>query len=503
MTRHDHATVVERGINEILQAQGAAAAGQQLPRSRTTSTRSVTQLFPISVSTILKSAALQGEDRITARISHCERGGATATHAAIWLYRATTSEPSFMSAPSRRDGERGMRHSTERILSTHGGSLPRPDDFDEMIAAKAPVSDLQKRLPSAVQEVVDEQISSGLDVINDGEFVKAASGSYAAYILDRVTGWGPDPDPDRAPKRAGTAERDHRVFPGVYESGLWLSGSGPLPRPGFFKPGPPRTGVRRVCDGPVQYVGQDAIKADTDALAEALEGKDDVEGFIAALGPLSLGAGSTNLYYPSEEEYMMAVAEVVHEEYKAITDAGYIVQIDEPEFATTWSFYPDWSVEDLRKYLSFAVEVINHALEGLPEDQVRFHVCWGSGHRPHTTDIPLEAFADLMLKINAQAYSVEASNVRHAHEYRVWEKVKLPDGKILVPGVISHATDLVEHPELVAERLINFADIVGKENVQASTDCGIGYRVGHAEIVWAKLRSMSEGCRIASEKLFS
>jgi 5-methyltetrahydropteroyltriglutamate--homocysteine methyltransferase len=400
-------------------------------------------------------------------------------------------------------GECVMKHSTERILSTHGGSLPRPDDFDELIAAKAPVEELQKRLPSAVQEVVDEQIVSGLDVINDGEYVKAASGSYAAYILDRVTGWETDPDPDRAPKRAGTAERDRREFPGFYDSGLWFSGSGPLPRPGFFKPGAPRMRMTpRVCNAPVTYTGQAAIKADTDALDAALKGKKDVEGFIAALGPLSLGAGSTNLYYPSEEEYMMAVAEAVHQEYKAITDAGYIVQIDEPEFATTWSFYPDWSVEDLRKYLSFAVEVINHALEGLPEDQVRFHVCWGSGHRPHTTDVPLEAFADLLLKINAQAYSVESSNVRHAHEYTVWESVKVPDGKILVPGVISHATDLVEHPELVAERLINFANIVGKENVQASTDCGIGYRVGHAEIAWAKLRAMSEGCRIASEKLF-
>jgi 5-methyltetrahydropteroyltriglutamate--homocysteine methyltransferase len=396
-----------------------------------------------------------------------------------------------------------VRHSTERILSTHGGSLPRPDDLDEMIAAKAPASALAARLPAAVQEVVDEQIASGIDVINDGEYVKAASGSYAAYILDRVTGWAPDPDPDRPPKRAGTADRDRRLFPGVYESGLWFSGSGPLPRPGFFKPGAPRMRmVPRVCNGPITYTGQDAIKADTEALDAALKGKRDVEGFIAALGPLSLGAGSTNLYYPSEEEYMMAVAECVREEYKAITDAGYIVQLDEPEFATTWSFYPDWSVEDLRKYLSFAVEVINHALEGLPEDQVRFHVCWGSGHRPHTTDIGLEAFADIMLKINAQAYSIEASNVRHAHEYKVWEETKLPDGKILVPGVISHATDLVEHPELVAERLVNFANIVGKENLQASTDCGIGYRVGHAEIAWAKLRSMSEGCRIASERLW-
>ena len=397
-----------------------------------------------------------------------------------------------------------MRHSTDRILSTHGGSLPRPDDLDAAIArGEEGREEAAKRLPSAVQEIVDKQIECGLDVINDGEAVKAALGGYGGYMRHRVVGWEDIPAGTRPNKRAGTAERDHRMFPGFYGSGLWLSGSGGLPRPGFFTPGtPPRVQPQRVCVAPVEYVGEDAIKADLDALTVALKGKKDVEGFVASLGPLSLGARSFNDYYPSEEAYMMAVAEVCRAEYKAITDAGYIVQIDEPEFATTWTFYPDWSVEDLRKYLSFAAEVINHAIEGLPEDQIRFHVCWGSGHRPHVTDVDLIAFADIMLRINAQAYSVEASNVRHAHEYHVWEKVKLPDGKILVPGVIGHSSDLVEHPELVAERLINFANLVGKENLQASTDCGIGYRVGHAEIAWAKLAAMAQGCRIASDTLY-
>jgi 5-methyltetrahydropteroyltriglutamate--homocysteine methyltransferase len=223
---------------------------------------------------------------------------------------------------------------------------------------------------------------------------------------------------------------------------------------------------------------------------------------VAALGPLSLGAGARNEYYSSEEEYMMAVAEVVHEEYKAITDAGFIVQIDEPEFATSWQFFPDWDVDQYRQYLEFCVRVINHALAGLPEDQVRFHVCWGSGHRPHVTDIDLVHIADLLLKVNAQAYSIEAGNVRHAAEWTVWRDVKLPDGKILVPGVISHATDLVEAPALVAERLVNYASVVGKENVQAGTDCGIGSRVGHEEIVWAKLRAMAQGCELASKQLW-
>ena len=393
-----------------------------------------------------------------------------------------------------------MRHSTERILSTHGGSLPRPTDLDEMIASGATEAELEKRLPSAVGEVVSEQVDSGLDIINDGEYVKAALGGYGGYMQHRVEGWTPAPDGAPA-KRSGTGERERRAFPGVYASGLWFSGSGGLPRPGFATPGAQRQQARRACVGPVKYTGQEAIRRDIEALTAALAGRDE-EGFVAALGPLSLGAGSVNLHYASEEEYMMAVAEVVREEYKAIVDAGYIVQIDEPEFATSWMFYPDYSVDEYRKYLEFCVEVINHALEGLPEDQIRYHVCWGSGHRPHVQDIELRHFADLMLKIKAEAYSVEAGNVRHAHEWRVWEDVKLPDGKILVPGVVSHATDLVEHPELVAERLMNFASVVGKENLQAGTDCGIGYRVGHAEVAWAKLRALSEGSRIASDRLW-
>jgi 5-methyltetrahydropteroyltriglutamate--homocysteine methyltransferase len=247
-------------------------------------------------------------------------------------------------------------------------------------------------------------------------------------------------------------------------------------------------------------VGQNAIAQDIAALKEGLKGK-SADGFIAALGPLSLGAGARNAYYRDERDYMMAVAETLREEYKAITDAGLIVQIDEPEFATTWMFYPDWSVDDYRKYLGFAVEVINHALEGLPEEQVRFHMCWGSGHRPHTNDIDFVHIADLLLEINAQAYAFEASNVRHEHEWQVFESLKVPEGKILVPGVVGHHTDLVEHPELVAQRLMNYARLVGMENIQAGTDCGIGSRVGHEEVVWAKLKAMADGAAIATKRL--
>ena len=403
-----------------------------------------------------------------------------------------------------------MRLSTDRIRVTHGGNLPRPKPFDELLR-QGPVvtAEVADQLPAAVQGVVDRQIECGVDVVNDGEYVKAAGGgSYVGYIHQRVTGWEVLPiDPAKPRKREGVGARERRLFPGVYESGLWLAGSGGPVRPGFFAPGaPPEPTTERVCTGPVGYTGQGAIKADVDALTRALRGKDagqaeGAEGFVAALGPLSLGAGARNEYYASEDEYMTAVAECVREEYKAITDAGLIVQIDEPEFATSWQFYPDWDVARYRRYLASCVEIINHALDGLPEEQVRFHVCWGSGHRPHVSDIGLAHIADLLLGINAQAYSVEAGNVRHAHEWRVWSDIKLPDGKVLVPGVVSHATDLVEHPELIAERLVNFASVVGKENLQAGTDCGIGSRVGHEDIVWAKLRAMSEGAAIASKQL--
>ncbi len=394
-----------------------------------------------------------------------------------------------------------MRLSTDRILVSHAGNLPRPDFLNEALEAQDTAT-FEARLPESVQWIVDRQIELGVDVVNDGEHGKA--GSYTGYIHQRVTGWETrERDPNQPPKRAGTAERDRQMFPGFYESGLWFAGSGGLVRPGFMTPGVVRPPMpERVCTSAITYTGQDAVRADTERLAKALEGKGDTEGYVAALGPLSLGAGARNEFYNSEEEYMTAVAEAVREEYKAITDAGFIVQIDEPEFATTWTFYPEWSVEDYRKYLGFAVDIINHAIEGLPEDQVRFHFCWGSGHRPHVTDIELKYIADLALQINAQAYSIEAANVRHEHEYHVWEDVKFPEGKILMPGVIGHATDLVEHPELVAERIVRFAERVGREHVQTGTDCGIGSRVGHEEVVWAKLAAMSEGARIASERLW-
>lgn len=398
-----------------------------------------------------------------------------------------------------------MRHSTDRIHSSHGGNLPRPPGFDELLVdPQANLARIEAELPGAVEWVIDRQLDCGLDIVNDGEYVKAADpAAYHGYIKARITGFGTR-ELVGAPKRAGTAERDRRDFPGFYASGLWYAGSGGAVRPGFATAGKDTFGIsttETVVDGPVAYTGYEAIGRDIDAIKRGLEGRTGVDGFIASLGPLSLGAGATNLHYADEREYMFAIAETMREEYKAITDAGLLLQVDEPEFATTWMFYPDWSVEDYREYLEFAIEVINHSLEGIPEEQVRFHMCWGSGHRPHTNDLEFRNFVDLLFKVNAQAYAFEASNPRHAHEYRVFEDVRLPDGKIIVPGVVGHYTDLVEHPELVAERLVNFARLVGMENVHAGTDCGIGSRVGHEEIAWAKLRTMAEGADIATKRL--
>lgn len=405
-----------------------------------------------------------------------------------------------------------MKRSVDHILVSHAGNLPRPRYLDELITGFAghtrpkEISDpaeYAKRLQKGVDEIVARQIDMGIDVVNDGEFAKA--GTYDGYIHQRITGFSFVPyDPNRPTKRGGIAERDKRQFPGFYASGLWFSGSGGPVRPGFATPGEvPQSNLAatRICSGPIKYTGQEAIKADIKNLKTALAGK-SAEGFVAALGPLSLGNGIRNEHYKSEEEYMMAVADAVREEYKAITDGGFIVQVDEPEFCSSWMFYPEWDVKTYRPWLEAQVEYINYAVRGLPEDQIRFHSCWGSGHRPHVNDIDFKHIADIMLKIKAQQYAIEASNVRHDADYHVWEELKLPDGKMLMPGVIGHFTDLVEHPELVAERLMRYAKLVGRENVQGGTDCGMGSRVGHEEVCWAKFKSLVDGARIATERLW-
>ncbi len=301
-----------------------------------------------------------------------------------------------------------MRRSVDRILVSHAGNLPRPNYLDELIGqdrSRARDTEYTTRLPRAVQEIVDRQIALGVDIVNDGEFAKA--GSYGGYMHDRVSGYSMVPnDPKVAPKRAGTAERDRRDFPGFHACGLWYSGSGGPIRPGFAVPGQAHNTTEqegRCCTGAVTYTGQAAVQSDITNLKAAIAGK-DVEGYLAALGPLSLGAGIRNQHYASEDDYMKAVADACREEYKAITDAGLVVQIDEPEFCTSWMFYPDWDVPQYRAFLERSVEIINHSLRGIPTELVRFHTCWGSGHRPHVNDIELRHIADLLLRINAQQY---------------------------------------------------------------------------------------------------
>ncbi len=398
-----------------------------------------------------------------------------------------------------------MQPNVDRIPTSHGGNLPRPEAFDALLMeGERQREAIVAALPGAVDDVIARQVDCGLDIVNDGEYVKAAGGgNYGSYIFGRLAGYSLEPvDPTQEPKRDISGARDRDEFPGFYESGLWYSGSGGPIRPGFSTPGaPPPVTKEYVCTGPLVYTGHDAIAADVAAIVNGLRGRDKI-GFIAALGPLSLAAGRRNEHYPDEESYLVAAAEAMREEYRAITDAGLVVQIDEPEFTTGWQFHPEFDVDQYRSYLERCVEVINHSIDGLPRDQIRIHTCWGSGHRPHTQDIELRHIADLFVKIRAQVYAVESSNVRHAHEWRVWEDVELPEGTKLMPGVVGHATDLVEHPELVAERLLRFASVVGKEHLEAGTDCGIGSRVGHAEVVWAKLRALSQGAALASAELW-
>ena len=401
-----------------------------------------------------------------------------------------------------------MRYSTERILVSHGGNLPRPAELDELIDAGrdtsgANLDEYKRRLPAGVRWVVDRQIECGIDIVNDGEYVKA--GSFGGYIGSRVSGIEEQPA-TRPPKNPGFWGRDGKNFPGFIASGLSNSGSGGPIRPGFFKPGGnsgsrPNQGTQRVVTGPIEYTGHEVIKQDVVNLKAAIEGK-DVEGCIMALGVGTFCAGPYNEYYRDQKDYLFGAAEALREEYKVITDAGLIVQLDEPEIARAWHFFPDWTIEQYRSYVELLVEAINHSLAGIPEELVRLHVCWGSGHRPHISDIEMKYINDIMVKTKAQCLTFEAANVRHEHEYHAWENVKLRPGQILGPSVIAHATDLIEHPELVAERIMNYAKIVGRENVQTNTDCGIGSRVGHEEIAWGKLKAMAEGAAIASKQLW-
>jgi 5-methyltetrahydropteroyltriglutamate--homocysteine methyltransferase len=382
-----------------------------------------------------------------------------------------------------------MKHSTDRILVTHVGSLARPKDLMELLEARnegKPYNRdaLAKRTREAVAEVVQKQIDCGIDIVNDGELGKS---NFSRYTRERLSGFIERPtDPNF--KATSIFGRDMVEFTEYFNRGG-------------------RTSIghhARVfyCVEPLQYIGQDEVKSDIDNLRAALQGKNIEEAFLPAVAPGTIEHWMKNDYYPSDEAYLFAIAEAMSEEYRAIVDAGFVLQIDDPDLADAWQMHPAMSMADYRKYQEMRIDALNHGLKDLPVECIRFHMCWGSYHGPHKYDIPLKDIADLILKVHAGAYSIEASNPCHDHEWRVWKEVKLPEDKVLIPGVIGHYSDFIEHPRAIADRLVRYAEIVGRENVVAGTDCGIGSRVGHPQVGWAKFQAMAEGARLATKELW-
>jgi len=382
-----------------------------------------------------------------------------------------------------------MKRSTERILTTHAGSLPRPDDLQEMFLAKnkgQPYDEqaYAKRVPSAVAEVVRKQIDCGLDIVNDGELAKT---NFTLYARERLSGFAERPTkPEYRPSMI--FGRDLVEFQEYFDKrGDTVRG---------------RHAKQVFCNAPLAYIGHAALQADIENFTAALKGVNVEEAFLPAVAPGTIEHWMKNEYYPNDEAYVYAIADAMHEEYKAIVDAGFILQIDDPDLPDAWQINTQMSVPEYRKFAELRVDALNHALRDIPSEKVRFHTCWGSYHGPHKYDIPLRDIIDLILKVRADSYSIEASNARHEHEWRVWEEVKLPEGKVLIPGVVGHASDIIEHPELIAERLVRYAKLVGRENVIAGTDCGLGPRVGHPKIAWAKFEAMAEGARLATKQLW-
>jgi 5-methyltetrahydropteroyltriglutamate--homocysteine methyltransferase len=395
-----------------------------------------------------------------------------------------------------------MKRSTDRILTTHAGSLPRPDDVRVMVTAKSEQqaydeAGFEPRLQSAVAETVQQQLASGIDCVNDGEFAKS---NFSNYARERIAGIETQPNPEPTGP-AGVAPRDSIIgrdvkdFPEYFAEGI--SYGGPPSRRV-----PLRSREIMVCTGPLTYIGHETVQADVARLREVLKGTNVEEAFLPAIAPGTIEHWLKNRYYPNDEAYLYAIADVMHEEYKAIVDGGFILQIDNPDLPDGWQYHPELDVAEYHKYAELRIDALNHALRDLPIDRVRFHTCWGSYHGPHKYDIPLREIVDLVLKVRAEAYSIEASNPVHVYEWQVWQDVKLPEGKILIPGVVGHYSDFVEHPETVAQRLTQYASVVGRENVMAGTDCGLGTRVGHPKIVWAKFQAMAEGAKLASQRLW-
>jgi 5-methyltetrahydropteroyltriglutamate--homocysteine methyltransferase len=386
-----------------------------------------------------------------------------------------------------------MKQSSRRILTTHAGSLPRPADLLTLIQAKASGQSHDPQaytatVRRAVADIVRKQSDLGLDIVDDGEMGKPG---FIPYVNERLAGFEPDTEPAVSPWKGS---REVRAFPEFYE---WFA---------RVMPGPPGRSLHMVCTGPIAYMGHQHVRVDIENLKAALRGIAVEEAFIPAISPTAVEGWQKNRYYRSDEEYLYAIAEAMREEYRAIVDAGFLVQIDDPRIATHYVSHPELTVEQVRRWARVRIEALNHALRDIPRERVRWHTCYGINIGPRVHDMELKDLLDLILTIRAGAYSFEAANPRHEHEWRLWEGVKLPEGTVLIPGVITQSSVLVEHPELVAERIVRFARLVGRENVIAGADCGFGTFAGsteiHESVVWAKLTSLAEGARLATKQLW-
>jgi 5-methyltetrahydropteroyltriglutamate--homocysteine methyltransferase len=393
-----------------------------------------------------------------------------------------------------------MKRSTQRILTTHVGSLVRPPEVVSILAGKQIgqpfTTEEEAALAQHVTEAVRMQADCGIDVPSDGEFSKSG---YNAYISERLGGFEQRETSDVMRSLAGfDRSRDRARFREAYNEigGAGAGAAGQRRRP-----------MALVCTSPIEYTGQDLVAADISRFKAALDGADVEEAFIPAIAPGTIERQRPNEYYASDEDYLEGLARAMHVEYRMIVEAGFILQLDDPRLMTEYDFFEVAPTpEEYRNFAMPRIEALNLALEGLPRDRIRYHVCWGSWHGPHSTDIELKDIAEALLKINAGAFSVEAANPRHEHEYHVWEQVKLPDDTVLIPGVIAHTTNCVEHPEVVAERITRYAERVGKENVIAGADCGFAQGAStqrvHTQIVWEKFRMLSEGARLATQRLY-
>jgi 5-methyltetrahydropteroyltriglutamate--homocysteine methyltransferase len=382
-----------------------------------------------------------------------------------------------------------MKRSEERILTTHVGSLIRPAELLNAgnVAKEYPAAEgaYGAMLKAAVANVVTRQAEAGVDIVNDGEFGKA---SWAAYIINRLSGFEIHPE---KPRQLVWIGRERERFRDFYMAEM----------PRVFTGAP-----TQACTGPIAYTGGKVIRRDTANLKEAARGAKVEELFMTAVAPASTAYDGVNEYYPNEHDYIFAIAEALREEYRAIHEAGFVLQVDDALLTNYYDHLTSISPARYREWAELCIAALNHALEGIPEDRVRYHICFGSWHVPHTTDAPLEELVDIILKVKAGAYSIEAANPRHEHEWRVWEKAKLPPGKILIPGVVTHHTTTVEHPRIVADRIVRYAKLVGRENVIAGTDCGFAQVEGiqrvHPQVMWAKLETLAEGARLATKELW-